>query len=76
MLLYLAEINEHAVLRIDGSKRWRRTKLRTIQCLSNTEFASWQLDATVRVVKAHAAGKNGITSCLPNVRSEPFLNQK
>jgi WD40 repeat protein len=44
--------NEHAVLRIVGNKRWSVAHfLRTIQYLSNTAFASWQLDATVRVVK-------------------------
>jgi len=34
MLLYLARVNEHAVSRIDGSKRWSVAHfLRTIQCL-------------------------------------------
>ena len=41
MLLYLAGVNEHAVLRIVGSKRWSVAHfLRTVQYLSNTELAS------------------------------------
>ena len=48
MLLFLAGVNEDAVLRIVGSKRWSVAHfLRTIQYLSNREFASWQLDAAV-----------------------------
>jgi|HubBroStandDraft_4_1064222.scaffolds.fasta_scaffold182321_1 hypothetical protein len=41
MLLYLAGVNEHAALRIVGSKRWRVSHLlRTIQFFSTMEFTS------------------------------------
>ena len=44
MLLYLAGVNEHAVLRIVGSKRWRVSLLlRTIQFFSTMEFTSSNL---------------------------------
>jgi hypothetical protein len=63
MLLYLAGVNEHTVLRIVGSKRWSVAHFRrTIQYLLEYGVASEQLDAIVRTVKAYAAGKNGITS--------------
>jgi hypothetical protein len=41
MLLYLAGVNEHAALRIVGSKRWRVSHLlRTIQFFSTMESTS------------------------------------
>jgi hypothetical protein len=60
MLLYLAGVNEHAGLRIVGSKRWRAHFLRQFSTFSNTEFAT-----------AYAAGKHGIASCLPTIRDSP-----
>jgi hypothetical protein len=65
MLLYLARVNEHAVLRMVGSKRWSVTHfLRTIQSLFElpSSLLSNLMAATARAVKAFAAGKNGITS--------------
>jgi hypothetical protein len=59
MLLYLAGVNEHAVSRTVGSKRWSVAHfLRTIQCL---------FEYGVRFL--------GITSCLPTIRELTNLGQ-
>src|SRR6266446_2446876 len=50
MLLYLAGVNEHAALRIVGSKRWRVLHLlRTIQFFSTMGFTSQRLKATFAI---------------------------
>src|SRR5437016_7637006 len=52
MLLYLAGVNEHAALRIVGSKRWRVSHLlRTIQFFSTMEFTSQRLKATLPTIR-------------------------
>ena len=47
-LLYLAGVNEHAVLHIVGSKRWSLAHFLSAihYFFSNKEFASEKLDAT------------------------------
>jgi hypothetical protein len=75
MLLYLAGVNEHAVLRVVGSKRWGRSTFSEDNSVPYRIRRSLLGSLTLlhRSRRTFAAGKDGITSCLPTAQLSACL---